>query len=335
MAMTTNNSLSSEIKKVMDSKAGKNAKRVALVKLGLNEIDASSLLWMYDREHKQEIAASKRAARERREARLAARLAAMGVDFDELIKSLTFGVEFECVNAPRHAVVHEANARGLVMNSMGYNHTNSQTAYKLVSDSSLRGADSVECVTPILNGAEGGFASMKACLESLRAAGAHVNGSCGTHVHVGYANMADTHYINVFANYQKLERLIDSFMHYSRINSTWCISMRGYDLSACTTKENVYHALGGVGTPHRDDSRYHKVNACSYWQHGTIEFRQHQGTLNYEKISMWVRFCLKLVVWSKDNRLSAEVTDINSVPFLNAEEKAFFTSRIQRFARCA
>lgn len=337
---TNNSSLSNEIKNVLNTKASKSKKTAELVKLGISAVDASTLLWMYDREHADEIAAAKQAARERREARaaerarLAASLAEMGVDYDELIESLTFGVEFECVNAPRAAVVREASARGLVMNDMSYNHTNSRTAYKLVSDGSLTGSNAVECVTPVLSGSAVGFGSMKSCLDALGAVGARVNSSCGTHVHVGYANMSDEHYINVFANYQQLESLIDSFMHSSRANSSWCQSLRGYHFDRCRTKVDVYHELGGhYATAQRDSSRYHKVNACAYGQHGTIEFRQHQGTLNYAKISMWARFCLKLVVWSKTNRLSAPVTDINAVPFLNAEEKAFFAQRIAHFAR--
>ena len=36
--------------------------------------------------------------------------------------------------------------------------------------------------------------------------------------------------------------------------------------------------------------RYYKVNLQAYQCHGTIEFRQHSGTVNATKIAHWVRF---------------------------------------------
>ena len=73
--------------------------------------------------------------------------------------------------------------------------------------------------------------------------------------------------------------------------------------------------------------RYYKVNAESYTRHKTIEFRQHQGSTNYKKIEMWVKFCAKLVGWSRNNVFTSE-----DIPFLNKEEKAFFQSRKDAFA---
>ena len=62
-------------------------------------------------------------------------------------------------------------------------------------------------------------------------------------------------------------------------------------------------------------------------RHGTIEFRQHQGTTDFEKISNWVRFCAKLVQWSKENVLSNDALSIDNIPFITESEKAFFKSR--------
>ena len=66
----------------------------------------------------------------------------------------------------------------------------------------------------------------------------------------------------------------------------------------------------------------------SYDRHKTIEFRQHQGTTDYKKILNWVMFCGKLVEWSKKNRLTADVADIDDLPFLTKAEKRFFKRRI-------
>lgn len=41
--------------------------------------------------------------------------------------------------------------------------------------------------------------------------------------------------------------------------------------------------------------RYYKVNFMSFAQHGTIEFRQHEGTTDPRVIVAWVEFVLALV----------------------------------------
>lgn len=301
------NSFEAQAKQIVTGKGSKSSKKEALIKLGLRPIDADTLFVLYEREMRD------------------ARANNRAVDIESLINSLTFGVEFECVNAPSSRVISEAQNRGLSISFRGYTHVNSTSAYKLVTDSSLVGSNPIECVTPILKGNQG-FQSMKKCLESLNAVGAGVNRSTGTHVHIGYADMSEKHYCNVFYNYVCLECLIDSFMAESRRGnvSRWCKSLRNKGLALCNTREEIREALG--------HNRYFKVNAEAYERHHTIEFRQHQGTLDFEKISMWVRFCLKLVVWSKDNRLTSDVNDIANVPFLNDEEKAFFASRIEHFA---
>lgn len=73
--------------------------------------------------------------------------------------------------------------------------------------------------------------------------------------------------------------------------------------------------------------RYYKINVCSWRRHNTIEFRQHSGSTNYEKIQMWAKFCLKLVAWSADNRLTADVRSIDEIPFLTNAEKSWFKQR--------
>ena len=45
--------------------------------------------------------------------------------------------------------------------------------------------------------------------------------------------------------------------------------------------------------------RYHKVNLQSYYRHGTVEFRQHSGTLNAAKAVNWVRMLAAYIDESK------------------------------------
>ena len=102
------------------------------------------------------------------------------------------------------------------------------------------------------------------------------------------------------------------------------MTLQDKNFTWCTTKSDIFDAMNG--------NRYFKVNACSYARHQTIEFRQHQGSTDFEKISNWVNFCAKLVAWSKKNVLNSEVNSIDDIPFLTAKEKSFFKSRAEVLA---
>ena len=285
--------MNEEIQDIKNGKGSKATKTEALIKLGL-------------RKHEIDIV-----------------LADLPKQVRESFK-FTFGVEIECLVAAR--VMREcAERNNMPFQYEGYNHEDNNRYYKFVSDSSIRGENPIECVSPVLTGKDG-MKSLENCCKSLNEANAQVNVSTGLHVHIGAQNLSDGAYINVFKNYQKLERVIDTFMARSRRenNSQWCRSLQGKDFSFCANKNDVYDAMGG--------DRYYKVNACSYLRHKTIEFRQHQGSTDFEKISNWVNFCAKLVAWSKRNRLECEVASIDEIPFLTAKEKSFFKQRAEMLA---
>lgn len=244
--------------------------------------------------------------------------------------STTFGVEIETTNCNPMAFCTAASQNGLeVANQMHhYNHTDIQQ-FKLVPDSSLRGSECAECVSPALKSDRNGFKSLEACCKALGQVGARVNSSCGLHVHIGAAGLTQQEYCNVFLNYQKLEVAIDSFMARSRRDdaSRWCHTLRGKRLAECTSINDVQ------GTMHYD--RYFKVNAMAWDRHQTIEFRQHQGTTNFLKIKNWVNFLVKLVGWSRTNRLDHQVNYIEDIPFLTQSEKSYFISRRDELNRAA
>lgn len=283
-------SLNEEIQDIKTGKGSKTSKKEALIKLGL-------------RKHEIDII-----------------LSDLPKQVTERFK-FTFGVEIECLVAS--SVMRECATRNAMpFQYEGYNHTDNNHYYKFVSDSSIRGENPIECVSPVLTG-KVGMKSLENCCKALNEANAQVNVSTGLHVHIGAQNLSDEAYVNVFKNYQKLESVIDTFMARSRRenNSQWCRSLQGKDFSFCTSKNNVYDVMSG--------NRYYKVNACSYSRHRTIEFRQHQGSTDFEKISNWVNFCAKLVAWSKKNVLQAEVTSIDEIPFLTTKEKSFFKQRAE------
>ena len=238
----------------------------------------------------------------------------------------TFGVEMECfVNSG--AIRTAAERTGMAYEYEGYNHNDGHSYFKFTTDGSLGGMpDPIECVSPVLAGTDG-KKMLKNARKTLNMADAKVNSTCGLHVHIGAAKLTAKQYSNVFVNYMYLEAVIDTFMAQSRRanNAYYAATLQDhkYGLTSATSIEAVRGVL---------ESRYHKVNAHSYARHKTIEFRQHSGTTNYEKIINWVNFCGKLVIWSKKNRLTAPVASIDEIPFLTNEEKSFFKARAEHFA---
>lgn len=238
----------------------------------------------------------------------------------------TFGVEMECfVN--RGAIRTAAERTGMAYEYEGYNHRDGHSYFKFTTDGSVQGmADPIECVSPVLAGNDGKRMLKNAC-KTLNAANAKVNHTCGLHVHIGAAKLTEKQYCNVFVNYMFLEAIIDTFMANSRRgdNAYYAATLQDhkYGLLNATTRAGVLDSLC---------SRYHKVNAESFSRHKTIEFRQHAGTTNFDKIINWVNFCGKLVIWSKKNRLTAPVASIDEIPFLSNEEKSFFKTRATHLA---
>lgn len=236
----------------------------------------------------------------------------------------TFGVEMETYNCDPEDFSRAVQEYGLsFVNHMGAYlgcHTDIPH-FKLVPDGSLTGHNTAECVTPALKGNTAGFKALENCCRALCRVGARANSSCGVHVHIGAKDLSDQEYCNVFVNYKRLEQAIDTFMSHSRrANSCrWARTLTDHDLESCQGRGDVLSCLAS--------DRYHKVNPCSWGRHRTIEFRQHQGSVNYKKISSWVKFLGKLVEYSRYNRIDRDIDRIEDIPFLTQAEKNFFIGR--------
>ena len=286
-------SFSQQVNEVLNKECGNTTKRNELIKLGLCSHEVKMLL------------ANVTPVRVRKG------------EFD--FSKLTFGVEIECYNFYRNSLIEVGRNNGLSVRSEGYNHDDNQHYYKIVSDGSLEGTNANEVVSPILKGTKG-MNSLETICKALAEVDAKVNRSCGLHVHIGAERMSDEHYCRLVRNYQRIERAIDSFMPNSRRanNNGYCHSLVGINFENCTTKREIAQAM------HND--RYFKVNAIAYNRHKTIEFRQHSGTTDYEKISKWVMFLAKLVEYSFKNECS-ECNTIEEIPFLKESEKEYFINR--------
>ena len=218
-----------------------------------------------------------------------------------------FGVEIEYVGAHRDEVVQAINSQtNQECHFEGYTHRTTPH-WKVVTDSSLHHSSGYtgELVSPILQGVEG-VQALFDVLEALNSIeGVTVNRSCGLHVHLDAADLTVEEIRKVYERYADYESQIDAVMPRSR---------RGYGAQYVRTiKDNKARAKRARAkrTLSNVASKYHKVNLCNILTIGTVEFRQHSGTTDFNKIVHWISFLQQFVKVSKRMAISSPQVNKN------------------------
>ena len=197
-----------------------------------------------------------------------------------------FGIELEFKGLRRWQSLDALNAAGIKAQKEDYNHSDhTDGTWKIISDASVMNGH--EVVSPILSGEEGLKEAMHAA-NALESAGATIDKACGLHVHFNATDLSADEIRMICTRYMKHESEIDAFMPKSRrdSNNTFCRSTRlcFADNRRFETARNARELANSVS------GRYYKVNLQAYLAHHTIEFRQHSGTVDAQKIACWVRF---------------------------------------------
>jgi hypothetical protein len=237
----------------------------------------------------------------------------------------TYGIEIEAFGIQRTVLGAALNAAGINCTVEQYNHTTRAT-WKLVTDSSINGQNGFELVSPVLSGAEG-LAQLKKVCEVLKRLNAKINKSCGLHVHIGCGDLSLTQVKNLIFNYATLEQHIDAAMPESRRSNSYCKSISPIieTKKAAINRASETNVLVSTVCP----QRYYKVNLQSLTRQQTIEFRQHSGSIEFDKISNWVLFCSRLVGISEIKRVNSfeEFCDTDLLTYLAARKQKFAGGR--------
>lgn len=221
--------------------------------------------------------------------------------------SRRFGVEIEMYPENGQGMkVTPSYVAGLLVSaginamSIFYNHDDSDTIWKVTTDSSCSHDTDyvykgIEVVSPRLSGDQG-IADLKKVCEVLHSAGMKIKKSCGLHVHVDANDLSRKSIASVTATYARYEKFFDAIQPESRRHNGMCKSIAAKvltndDYSARQFAINPFQRFVG--------DRYHKVNLEAYSRHGTIEFRQHSGTVESGKIVPWVYFLINFVEVTK------------------------------------
>jgi hypothetical protein len=204
-----------------------------------------------------------------------------------------FGIEIESYAVPKNKLLQALRLAGINVEDEAYNH-NTRPHWKIVSDSSINGDNTFELVSPPLQG-QSGLDEVKIVSQVLTRLGAKINKTCGMHVHFEAINFDLQQWKNIFINYANLETTIDDFMPQSRRanNAKYCQSIIKY-------KTAIANATAITDFKNIMTGRYYKINPQSFSRHKTIEFRQHCGTIEFEKIEKWILFLHNLIDYSKN-----------------------------------
>lgn len=236
-----------------------------------------------------------------------------------------FGIEIEAYNCSKQKLAQELTAAGIKVKVEDYNHIDSEERWKITSDGSLTGTQSFELVSPILHGEEGLKDLEKVCWV-LELCDVKVNNSCGLHIHMDAAGFTLQTWKNLALSYKRLENVIDAFMPSSRRNNRFCqgfANITEKQIKSAGTINDLRRAFG--------NDRYRKVNLEAYARHRTVEFRQHSGTTNFTKMSAWIYFLAKLIIFAENGEVQNRTT-LQNIPFLDDREKIYFKLRTRKLA---
>jgi hypothetical protein len=220
-----------------------------------------------------------------------------------------FGVEIEFSGISRSVAEAALQAAGINAVNEAYNH-NTRRHWKLVPDASVRheGSGCGELVSPPLRG-EAGLAQLELAVTTLSNAGATVNVTTGIHVHHDMAGLNGSEIAAFVTLWSERQDVIDSFVSRSRRGNrnTYCQNLNDHEL------RSIQNDLIQTGRINNSIQRFRKINVMSYPKYGTVEIRQHQGSLDGVKLRHWVLFGQALITAAKthvEGNIRVDLTDM-------------------------
>ena len=209
-----------------------------------------------------------------------------------------YGIELEFTsNLGRDAIAQMIQETGVECRAQNYNH-NTRPYWKIITDSSA----GYEIVSPILQGEDGIEQIKKVCAVLKEVA--KVDRNCGYHIHIDANGLSLGQIKSVVKSYKQYEDVFDVILPKSRRenNNGYCMTLqriRDRDIDSATTINELYQIAFR-------SNRYWKLNIASLLRHGTIEIRQHSGTVEADKVVNWVYLIQNFIQRSIDDAIACE-----------------------------
>jgi len=256
-------------------------------------------------------------------------------DLDKLEKkdfefNRNFGIEIEGFSLlTRKDIAEIVQAEGLACAAVPWNSsTRVFDSWAITTDGSIKDlprgmpeSKGYEINSPILVGEEG-LRDLRVLLDVIRNPKKmrgnifRTNKTCAVHVHIDRSGIS----------LDKLEIILQVYRHYEdEINLIFPMSRiepSGKDFSKDLKRVSLEKVMGGY--------KYVSVRVTD----GTLEFRKHGATTNYEKIYRWIQIISLLI----DTSLVLEVDCFSDLPYLrdliqDPELLNYYNSRVKKFAR--
>lgn len=244
----------------------------------------------------------------------------------------SFGIEMEFYGATPTSVVRAAHALGVDVQYENYTHRVTPH-WKIVTDASVTRTGTgvgqgLELVSPILSGTDG-IRQLALVSRALAQAGAKVNKTCGVHVHLDTSDLSAAQIGRTVINYAMAQAAIDRILPISRRSTSYNQYCQPIPTGAIerllgiTERNQLANAMY---------SRYHTVNLQSLSRHGTVEFRQHAGSIEAKKIAHWINLLQDLATFSAsmgtlDPTNSAHIADVADQIGLNESTRVYMATR--------
>lgn len=276
-------------------------------------------------------------------------------------KEITFNMSYEerdnvkrhndeCARKARVELIRVAKLFGIEVQEYTScpDHRDLRGAWKMMRDGSL-GEDNklfamTEVVSPILVGRVGWEQLEKMC-QVFALVGFGVNNTCGTHIHLGVKDLSFEAYRNVVLSYNRSaevwEKVLAKYRTQQYIRANGCQNWAKYYTSDQVERLMSYNDFADIfaddlraicydvnHTGHYPESRYYAVNMVAYHQRKTIEFRAHQATTEFRKISSWIHAQMELVAWCNNNCVTDWVTRLEDMAWLSDDTRSNFAMRI-------
>ena len=183
--------------------------------------------------------------------------------------------------------------------------------WKVVSDASIhpamrdgRSASTlykVEVVSPICHYED--IETIEELVRKLRHAGACVNGSCGSHIHVDAApHSVKTlrNLVNIMVSkedllYKALAVDVAREDHYfQKTDLSFLEELNRKKPKSIENFERMWYHGDSRRFDHYDETRYHALNLHSVFSKGTIEFRLFNGTMHAGKVKTYIQLSLAI-----------------------------------------
>lgn len=241
-----------------------------------------------------------------------------------------FGVEIECTHNELYGFQEVADFIDKTGIDCIYSETGATWRVKedgsvCTDEGSYEGG--YEIVSPPLSGPEG-VEQVHKVLRVLREKGFAVNNTCGLHIHLEARDLSVKQIAAFVRAWHDNQELINWFVLDGRRNdreTEYCSPISKYlleQIESASTKRTLAWTC---------EERYYSVNLSPLTSFGTIEIRQHHGTLSSTEFESWLRFSIGIIdtICSKGESLGKRVgvrSLLNALP-IDDDAKAFLIGR--------